>query len=960
MALLFAGLVGIPNNAVGSPVIKVQKITLTFDSKSSTLQMDSVQKIVEISGSIRREVGDNVNVSFTNYKKLVGATKKDLSLNTKRVKATSNIITDVISQAKFKTVVVKTYKSSTSPKRNRLDVTFEWTLPLPTVSTIAPTVGSLSGGTTVVIAGSNFYNVQKVTFGGIAATSFVVNSPTRITAVTPLKSAGIVDVKIETAGGTVIIGRSFTFANPSIASVTPNSGVITGGISVVIAGTNLTGATEVLFGAVSATSYVVNSSNQITAIAPAGDTGEVEISVITPLGKVTSNQKFRYVAPSINAVTPASGPINGGTIVVIAGNNFSGVSAVTFGGVPAQSFTVNSSSQITAVTPPRASAGSVPIEITLTTGTIDSSYTYVAAPTISLISPSSGSTSGGMSVLITGTNFLGVTSVTFGGTKAQSFTVNSETQITAVTPIKSAGVVNVQITTAGGIATSPIAFTYTAPTITSLSPISGPTAGETVVTIFGTNLLGTTAVTFGGTNSKSFTVLNSSTISAVVPAKSAGAVTVNVVTPGATLSATYTYLAAPSISSLSPSSGTTAGGTTVTISGSNLNGVSSVRFGNLAASSFTVVSASQIVAITPASPAAVVNLTVISPGGNAARAFTFTASAPSITDVTPEFGSTSGGTTVVITGTNFVGTTAVTFGGTNATSFTVNSSTQITAVAPAKVPGNVALSVVTPGGTVNTNFTYSAFPTASTLSPTSGSTSGGTVVVIAGTNFTGATAVRFGGTNASNFTVNSSTRITATTPARVAGPVTVDVVTPGGTARASDVFVFEASVPTITSFTPSFGSTTGTTSVVITGTNFVGATAVSIVGTAATSFTVNSATQITAISAAGTGSGSITVTTAGGTATSAGEFTYVAPPGITSLDVETGPVTGGTTVVITGTGFTGTTSVTFGGTAAAIVSVTVTQITVTTPARDAGNVAVVVTTAIGSATKANAFTYTAL
>jgi hypothetical protein len=231
-------------------------------------------------------------------------------------------------------------------------------------------------------------------------------------------------------------------------------------------------------------------------------------------------------------------------------------------------------------------------------------------------------------------------------------------------------------------------------------------------------------------------------------------------------------------------------------------------------------------------------------------------------------------------------------------------------------------------------------------------------VVIAGTNFTGATAVRFGGTNATNFTINSSTQITATTPARASGPVTVDVVTPGGIARASDVFVFEASVPTITSFTPSFGSTAGATTVVITGTNFIGTSAVSIAGAGAT-FTVNSATQITAVSAAGTGSGSITVTTSGGTATSAAEFTYVAPPVITSLDVETGPTSGGTTVVITGTGFTGTTSVTFGGTAAAIVSASATEITVTTPERVAGVVAVIVTSAIGSATKANAFTYTA-
>jgi hypothetical protein len=134
---------------------------------------------------------------------------------------------------------------------------------------------------------------------------------------------------------------------------------------------------------------------------------------------------------------------------------------------------------------------------------------------------------------------------------------------------------------------------------------------------------------------------------------------------------------------------------------------------------------------------------------------------------------------------------------------------------------------------------------------------------------------------------------------------------------------------------------------------------VTIAGLAATSFTVNSATQITAVARAGTGAGAITVTTAGGTATSAAEFSYLAPPVITSLDVSTGPIAGGTTVVITGTGFTGTTSVTFGGVAAPIVSVTATEITVTTPARAEGVVSVVVTTSVGIDTEASAFTYTA-
>ncbi|WP_216295903.1 IPT/TIG domain-containing protein, partial [Delftia acidovorans] len=91
---------------------------------------------------------------------------------------------------------------------------------------------------------------------------------------------------------------------------------------------------------------------------------------------------------------------------------------------------------------------------------------------------------------------------------------------------------------------------------------------------------------------------------------------------------------------------------------------------------------------------------------------------------------------------------AVTFGATAATGFTVNSATSITATAPAGAAGTVDVRVTTPGGTTATSaadqFTYVAAPTVSSLSPTSGSSLGGSTVTLTGTNFTGATAVTFG------------------------------------------------------------------------------------------------------------------------------------------------------------------------------------------------------------------------
>jgi hypothetical protein len=142
---------------------------------------------------------------------------------------------------------------------------------------------------------------------------------------------------------------------------------------------------------------------------------------------------------------------------------------------------------------------------------------------------------------------------------------------------------------------------------------------------------------------------------------------------------------------------------------------------------------------------------------------------------------------VTITGTGFAGATAVAFGATNATSFTVNSATSITATSPAGT-GTVDIRVTTAGGTSATSaadqFSYIGAPAVTSISPTSGSTTGGTSVTINGTTFTGATAVKFGAVNATSFTVNSATSITATSPAGT-GTVDVTVTTPSGTSAAS-------------------------------------------------------------------------------------------------------------------------------------------------------------------------------
>ncbi len=173
----------------------------------------------------------------------------------------------------------------------------------------------------------------------------------------------------------------------------------------------------------------------------------------------------------------------------------------------------------------------------------------------------------------------------------------------------------------------------------------------------------------------------------------------------------------------------------------------------------------------------------------------------------------------------------------------------------------------------------SAIPT---NSPVNGPAAGANLVVITGTDLTGATAVSFGGTAATSFVVNNATPITAIAPAHTAGTVDVAVTTPDGTSAntAADNYTY-AGVPTISGLTPPKDSTVGSNAVVITGTNLTAATAVSFGGTAATSFIVNSATQITAIARAhAAGAVDVNVTTPGGTTanSAADDYTYKTTP----------------------------------------------------------------------------------
>lgn len=606
--------------------------------------------------------------------------------------------------------------------------------------------------------------------------------------------------------------------------------------------------------------YSSNSGNNgVLAGFTSGDlNNDGRPEIICPSGVITNPGQL-YIfqnktnGPVISSFLPNKGYV--GTVVTITGTKFTNASTVSFGGKPAKSFTVLSSTSISAVVDSGATGN---VEVSTPLGrSLASGFYYGLAPVLTSFSPAAVGTNG--QVTLRGTNFNWVNVVKFGGQPANIISKTDTSIVASLTGNGATGSVMV----IGDVDSSSLpGFTFVqAPIINSFTPVLGTTG--TVITINGANFEWATSVYFGAVPAQSFTIVSPTQILATVGAGESGEVSVNNPWNGG-FKGFFQFFNPPTISSFTPTSA--GAGITITISGTNLLGATEVKIGGVAASSFTVISPTSISAVV-ASAAASGSVAVTTPGGTATKAGFIFVPTPVITSFTPTTAATD--TTVTITGSNFTGATSVQFGGVPAASFTVTSSTSISAI-----PGNGAsgtVSVVTPGGTATlAGFTYIPPPVITSFTPSSGAT--GATLTISGTGFTGATAVRFGGVNAGSFTVSSATSIAAVIGTGASGDLIV--TTPGGSDTASGFSFIPA--PVINSFSPAAATKGGI--VTITGSNFTNVQSVSFGGTAAATFTVVNATTINAEVGNGS-SGAIAVATPGGAATLAG-FTYNVPTAI--------------------------------------------------------------------------------
>jgi hypothetical protein len=435
----------------------------------------------------------------------------------------------------------------------------------PAVTDVTPVSGPSAGGTTFAVTGSGFTTSgTTVTVAGTAATGVHVTSSTSLTAVAP---AGVTtgDVAVTTSGGTSPPTAADQFTNTfatngyavslTASSTTPDTG----------SAVTLTATANQDIGP---TPYFVSIIDTTTG-APVAIAAKGQVATATITQKQATTRRYvaqvdsrgrapvmaaaapkivRWSTPSPNAptvssVTPATGPGAGGTTVTVAGSGFVAGTTVAFGGVAASAVNITSPTQLTAVAPVRNSNAGAVVDVTVTTsaGTSAAStrdrFSYAFSSngfTASLTATTTSPAVGGATTLEATANqdlgptpyWLSIVDVATGAVVAHTGWGTS-VNVTLTRDQAQTGRYLAEVDKGGGVpvqaASSPVQVIWSGapsgalPSVTSVSPPSGPSSGWSVVTVSGSGFAPNAWAVFGGTSALAVTVNSTSSLTATVP-----------------------------------------------------------------------------------------------------------------------------------------------------------------------------------------------------------------------------------------------------------------------------------------------------------------------------------------------------------------------------------------------------------------------------------------------------------
>lgn len=613
-------------------------------------------------------------------------------------------------------------------------------------------------------------------------------------------------------------------------------------------------------------------------------------------------------APAIAGIEPQFGPP--GTQVLITGAGFGNATSVEIGDQVPADFEILSSSSLVAIVPPNGLTA--PIKVNTLAGSASSTLNFFVSPRLTSFFPRQGSAN--TTVTINGANFLqGGTWVVFGSVTSQVVQVTAPTQLQTQVPEGATNSI-IHVYTGAGGATSVVEFISSdAPLIEDFTPKNGLPGSMINMTINGANFLGTTNVSFNGTNA-AFVVTAETQISVPTIPADATSGKIRVGTANGEAFSDIDFIVGPTIDYFDPVAGDV--GDFINIFGNDFSGLTNVSFNGITAVEGTVIGPTLLNVRVPEG-ASTGKIRVGASTGEGFSELDFTVG-PFVSSLEPAYGPI--GSQITIRGAGFDQNTEVYFGGVQSDNVSSSAPNLIFALVPIGAT-NAPISVVTADATNTTSQTFfvtTGIPFIERFLPASGPT--GTEITLHGADFVGVTGVMFGGVPAGFSPPAAPTQMKVYVPP---GALTgkIEVSNANGTGTSFEDF---HATPRIVSFSPQSGMVDSV--VGLTGTNFLGITDLYIGGEPAEVFSIDN-DAIFAILTTNVRSGPIQIETPGGSFITTSNFTVL--PQIVDVNPKIGPVD--TPVTIVGNSFFGVTNVAFNGTDAEFMVISPQEISTAVP-----------------------------
>ena len=820
------------------------------------------------------------------------------------------------------------------------------------VTALAPTGGPSAGGAVVTVTGASFAAGEaRCCFDASACTLADVVSSSRMLCVAPAHAAGNVPLVL---WGNAVSSHATAFeysSVPAVLSLLPSSAAVTGGALVTVSGAGFDRlhAVSCRFGCCDIVAARFLSSTRVLCAAPAGHADAVAVEASNDGTHFSSSGVlFEFVEPPLLlSVTPTRGAAGLPVLVTVSGLHFSGsVTACRFAGLGSTDVTLLSSSLATCLTP-AAAEGATTLQLL---GANDEAFDGGAAfafsrgPVITAVQPAIVYGDGGRRVTLLGAAFSEDLSTCRFGAAETAGTFVSESKVVCQTPPAAAGVVALEI---GSAAVSSAAATQIAvqslPSVASANPSVSSDAGGQTVTVFGVAFSGAGAATcrFGkgeGDAAVAASFVTSTALVCATPARLPGTVALQVSNNGVDFSADsvpFEFDLSATVGSVAPSRAPRAGGTAVTLLGANFppsGGAFFCTFGSAPAVAATSVDANRIVCVTPEAPATgAISLRVSARGFSQVLPFEVFSDVK-VSRVDPASGPVSGGANVHISG-DFAGLAASDLGCRfeGAPAYRVRSAAadEIVCVAPALPAGLVAADVLTSDGVVVASFYFryvAAFEVGS-FAPHAGPETGGTVVTITGSFPASSCFCMFGTAPPQPCLSVSEAAVTCITSAH-APKVVLLRVSPDKTSYTNVGTFRFIPAATLARVAPTAGTCDGRTPVTVHGAGFLsGAPLLCAFDGDLAAATPAAVTRADLASCAlpAQAAGTHVLSLAGAVSPVPVHFLCAPAPAALLLAPSSGPVAGGTSVLVSGVGFGGVMQCRFAG--AAEVPATVTSST---------------------------------